>query len=180
MIYVALMLLLMLYPAQLAMIMTKWSKRPIKVKKIVKGPGGKKIPKVVMRRPNPTMSERIKCCLPYGSAIMVWKSMCGSCGWTAIISILSMVAILFRIVVVFLTTAESLWIVSFWAFWIGILLFHLLYAITYTYTAYMYTLGLVVVIATFIFPYGLAWHMCTHVPRVMNAMEEEDNDIFKG
>lgn len=180
MIYIAALCLCLLYPSQLAMTLTKWSKDPIKMKKSVKGPGGKRIFKNVMRQPSLTIAEIMMCLLPYGSAIMSWKALYKKAGWTGLISALSIGLIIFRIVAVFTTLSTALWVVSFWLFWAGVLLFHLLYVITTCVVCHKYALSMWVFIVTLIFPYGAAYKLRVEVPRVMLEIRKEDDDTFKG
>ena len=178
--YLLVFALLMLYPAQLSMAMTRWTKKPVKIKKFVKGPGGKRVPKVVSVQPDLKPGEAILCCLPYSSAMHIWKALYGKYGWTIIATGLSIIGIVFRLVSVFLTQNTGLWVVSFFALWIGILLFHLLYVVTITVTAYMYSMSWFVIILCVIFPYGVVWYLCPRTAAVMKDVQDEENDIFKG
>lgn len=179
-IYVGLIIMLLMFPSQLAMTLTKWSKKPKRVKKTYKDKDGNKHSKIVSVRPKLKVDEVIKCCLPYGSAMMSWKAMYHTCGWTTITSIISLVVIVARVAIVFLTQSTLLWVVSFWAFWAALLLFHVTYAVTFVVVAYLYSANWVTIIATAIFPYGMAWILCNNVPRFMNMAAKEEDDIFKG
>lgn len=178
--YIGIILMLLMFPAQLSMTMTKWSKKPIKKKIRKRDKSGKPITKVVEVQPRLEPLEAIICCLPFISAMKVWKALYRKYGWTVITSVLSVLLIVFRLVVVFLTTNELLWIISFWGLWAGLLLFHLTYAVTYVVAAYLYSMKWLVMILCVVFPYGIAWYLNNNIPRIMRDIREEEDDRFKG
>lgn len=178
--YIAVVMLLLMFPSQLAMTLTKWAKKPLRKKKKFKDKNGLVKTTIVEIQPPLKPGEIVLCCLPYMSAMMVWKSLYRRYGWTAITSIASIVLIVFRVVTVFFTTNTLLWIISFWAFWIGLLLFHLTYVISYIVTAYMYSMKAFIIIMCLIIPYGMAWYLNNNIPRIMKDIKEEEDDRFKG
>lgn len=178
MIYLAGLLLLFMYPATVAMCMTQWSKKPIKVKRKVKSKTGQMRVQVRNVQPKLKFGEMALCCLPYGSACMLWKSLYGTCKWTVIVSILAVSSIVFRVVVVFATLNETLFLASFFVFWIAILLTHIVYAVSYIAASRLLSLGLTYTIFSALFPYGVAFFMRMKIPKIMyQAAVEEDKGV---
>lgn len=178
--YIGFIIMLFMFPAQLSMTMTRWARKPIKVKRKKKDKNGTYHTKTYVTQPKLKPLEAIVCCLPYISAMKVWKSLYRSYGWTPFTSILSFIGVVFRVIVVFATRSELLFIISFWVFWASVLLLHLTYIITYVVLAHMYAMKWLVMLLCVVFPYGAAWYLNNTIPRIMREIREEEDDRFKG
>ena len=180
MIELGIIMMLFMFPANLAMALTKLAKKPVKRKKTVTDSSGAKHTKIVEVRPKLTAGEVILSCLPCSSAMMVWKALYLRFGWTIIPSVLTTVAVVFRVIVIFLTQNTLLYIISFWLLWGSLLAMHIMYIVVYCVTAYLYSMKIFTIILCAVFPYGAAWYLHSNIPKLMREMDKEEDNIFKG
>ena len=167
-----------MFPAQLAMSITKWSKDPeVKIRK-VKNKAGHVVKKEVKVQPGLEPGESVVSVIPMLSACQVWKVLYGSFGWTKFVAALIPLGVVFRIAVVFLTQNELLFIVSFYVLWVCLLLHQLLYTIVYFITARMYSCGVITQILCIVLPEFAAYPLASNVPKVIKELRKEDEEAF--
>ena len=171
--------LLYLFPSALAVSITKWSKDPVEVVRKVRNKNtGKVQKKKVKVQPNLEPKEAILCYIPIVSAMMVWKAVYGNFGWTKFVAPIIPIGVIFRIITVFFTQSELLFIVSFYALWVCMILHQLLYTIVYFVTARLYSFGIVTQVLCIILPEFAAYPLSSNVPKIMREIMEEEDETF--
>lgn len=174
---IGIMFLLFMFPASLAMSITKWSKEPISVLRKVKTKSGRIAKRTVKVQPKLEPVEVILCCIPILSACMVWKALYNRMGWTKFVAALIPIGFIFRVIVVFCTQSTLLFIISFYVLWACILAHQILYSVVYFVTARMYSCGVLVQILCLIFPEFAAYPLVSRVPKFMRELQESENVI---
>lgn len=169
-------ILLYMFPASLAMSITKWSREPRTVMRKVRNKAGIFVKRPVKVQDSLTLMEAITCCIPILSACKVWKALYDNYGWTKFVAPIIPVGIGFRLFVVFGTENATLYIVSFYALWLCLALHQILYALVYFITARMHQCSMVTQILCIIFPELAAYLLTSQVPKVLKAMWEEDSE----
>lgn len=179
-IFIGFLILLYMFPASLAMSITKWAREPKVVNKKVKTKSGKIVRKPVKVQEELTVAERLTCCIPILSACKVWKALYDRYGWTKFAAILIPIGIVYRCVAVFFTDSAFLYISSFFVLWFSLALHQILYAVVYFITARMHNSGIVTQILCIVFPEFAAYLLASQVPRVLKEMwEDEENELVE-
>lgn len=149
-----------------ACMVKKWSRKPIK----------KKVhDKYVLVTPELTLSEKLGCFVPLYQSIIVRESLYYGAGPFGIMSIVSAVLIILRLLNVFVLTINS-YVMFFTAIgmWIGFALHLLVYSIITADCAKMYGFSMLTVILCFLFPYWACWYIKNNVPTKMRDMYKEE------
>lgn len=177
MMLIGILFLLYMFPASLAMSVTKWSKDPITVIRKVKDSAGRIRKKRVEVQPKLAPTEVILCCIPLVSACMVWKALYNQTSWTKFVAGLVPFGFIFRIIVVFFTQNTLLFIISFYALWACILLHQILYTVVFFVTARMYSCGWFTQILCIVFPEFAAYPIVSRIPKYMKELRESESVI---
>lgn len=169
--------LLYMFPASLAMSITKWAREPKTVMKRVRSKSGAYVKRPVKVQESLNPAEAITCCMPILSACKVWKALYDSYGWTKFIAPIIPIGVAFRIFVVLATDSTMLYIISFYALWLSLAMHQILYAVVYIVTARMHQCGFGVQILCILFPEIAAYLLTSRVPKVLRELWEDDSEL---
>lgn len=175
-ILIGFLLLLYMFPASLAMSITKWSREPRTVMRKVRDKAGKYVKRPVKVQDKLTPLETLTCCIPIVSACKVWKALYDDYGWTKFVAPIIPIGIGFRLFVVFGTENATLYVISFYVLWLCLALHQFLYALVYFITARMHQCGIGTQVLCIVFPEFAAYLLTSQVPKVLRAMWEEDSE----
>jgi len=176
-ILIGFLLLLYMFPASLAMSVTKWSREPRTVMRKVRNKAGTYVKRPVKVQDRLTPAEAITCCIPILSACKVWKALYDKYSWTAFVAPIIPIGIAFRLFVVFTSENTMLYVVSFYVLWICLALHQMLYALVYFITARMHQCGFWTQVLCIVFPEFAAYLLTSRVPRVLREMWEDDGEV---
>lgn len=169
------LLLMYMFPASLAISVTKWSREPKTLIKRVRTSSGGTVRRPVKVQENLSPQETLTCCIPILSACKVWKALYDTYGWTKFVAPIIPIGIAFRLFAVFATNNSLLYIVSFYVLWLSLALHQILYALIYFVTARMHQCGFGTQLLCIVFPEFAAYLLTSRVPRVLREMWEDDS-----
>lgn len=151
------------YYAKFTITVMRWTAKP------VKGKDGR------MRPPKLSTAEKLKCYVPLLQAVMVHKRLYLSAGPFGVMSVISVVCIVIRVLNAFLLPVNELVMFSTVILaYVGVLLLLFVYSFITASTANMYGFSAFKTFIAFILPPIGAWYLSTAIPGKMIAMHKED------
>lgn len=149
-----------------AVVAVKWAKKPRFVKR--KG-------KRVVLPGKISAGEAIRCYIPIFQAAAVRNALYKSYGPFAVMSIISVVTIVLRLLMTFVIGGTPLLqLISIFAFYIGLILMFLTYGIITADCAKMYGFSIPCVILQFLFPCVACFWLQNNIATVMREMHKEE------
>lgn len=158
----ALLLLYWMY-GMMATTVLKWSKKAIVTK------SGK------TRQPNLTPGEVVKCYVPLLQVCVVRESLYRTAGPFPVLSIISAVLMLLRVINVFLLPINSyVMFATIWLFLLGLLMHFIIYGFVTADAVKLYGFSWLIIILSFLFPQFVAFFMRSQIPYKMQQAHKEE------
>lgn len=145
------------------MVVVRWCKKPVKGK-------NKK-----QRQPKLTTSETIKCFIPLKQACYVRESLYRTNGPFLIMSIITGVLIVLRLLNTFLLPINGyVMLVTTFMMWLAVILHLIIYGIITADCAHMYDYSWFTIIMCFLFPHIACWYLKNNIPVKMEELQKEE------
>ena len=155
---------MVIYYGKMVATVVKWSQKP----------RWSKDHKHMRMAPIP-MSTRIKCYIPLYQCCVVNKALWSSYGPWLVISIISAVLIVLRLINAFVIGINA-YVMLFTSIgiYIGMLLMIITYAVFTARVAYAYGFSFITIVVSIVLAPVAAWYMSTHIPGKMKALYKEE------